>query len=73
MYFACFDSRICYENMLKNIKEVKINLWNNNWFDIYDFTVNKYYDNISGKCNHYIVDKVREQDKIVSKIVSKIK
>lgn len=31
--------------MLSQMHEAKLRLWNNNWFDIYDFTVGKYGKN----------------------------
>ena len=33
------------------MQDAKLKLWNNNWFDIYDFTVNKYGKNVENYRN----------------------
>ncbi len=38
---SCFPN-FSYEGLDKQMKEAKINPWNNNWFDVYDFTPNKF-------------------------------
>lgn len=48
------------------MKEARLKLWNNNWFNIYDFTPNKYSIQ-----NHQCVDKISNM--IVEKVVLKIR
>lgn len=67
--FTCFPSQIKYSLLLNQMQEAKLKLWNNNWFDIYDFTIGKYGKNVM---NYQNVDTIQCQSVIVDKINSKI-
>jgi protein XRP2 len=39
--FSCFPE-FAYEGLEEQMKQAKTSPWNNNWFDVYDFTPNKF-------------------------------
>lgn len=51
------------------MQQVKTTPWNNNWFDVYDFTPNKF------KCQNYFLKELEEGKKkeILGKIKGKLK
>lgn len=40
--FSSYPSTVGYESVIEQLKQAKLQLWNNNWFDIYDFTPTKF-------------------------------
>lgn len=47
-----------YRELLSQMEQARTNPWNNNWYDVYDFTPNKF------KMKNYRLGEMEEQQRI---------